>query len=480
MKQRIIQFIIMFAVISGLTACGKKEVVYDTEGAEGTSDVEAVQSTEELKPFDANAENPIADMIGVTDSYKWKDTIALDNGGSVEINAELAYYDLNQPVVVNTIKHSYSTDEKRRIVEYFFEKDSIEFDVDAYPTKEYYQNRMNEIDELSEIFDDAVEKHIIQGDLDAMLAVIDSEKAYMSDMYEEAPSKDELSKEIKDYSGNYYTGIRDGVAGSLVFEEDADGMITGFTYMVKNYNDVVKADSDVLYLYDDGVYSEAVADAYESPNNCTMTRDEVYEYTDSVIKALGIENVNREYTMDLIWEFSNEEIRNEGFRVVYGLDMDGIYYFDSLNAYINDGYVNSLDAIGYNSNYQIEMLVNDFGIIKMSVRDNLDIVDITPTMLLGYDKIKASFKEIIKNNNNLDGVEYRSFQYCYMRMIDEEKEGGCVYIPVWILDNYQNDAIVVNAIDGNEIDKETELPHRYTSFEEWEKSVRMSYYNFER
>lgn len=463
-KHKVVKVLIGFCFLIALSSCGKKDVIYNEDTV---SEAASTDTGAESMEYNPDAENPIADMVGVTDSYKWKEDIPLNNGGSVKVDAELYYTDWSKPVVASVSRHSLDAGDKKEIAEYLFDRDSIKLDMDSYPTKETIEKKLENIYELRTMVEEEMSAHTINGDY--YLTLLENEEGYLLDKLNTAPEAYEVSTAVADYSENYYTGTCNGIEGSLVFEEDSDGIISGFTYEVKNYNDMVKTDYDISYIIP----------AYEDmrENQCTMSRDDLYAYTDEIVKGLGLQNIKRAWSaMDLVWCLSNGDVCFDGYRVTYDISFnDDICYYNNVNIVEDYGCINSSAPTPSYQDMEVELWVNDSGIIKLTLNGNAQIQKVSETKLLGYEEIKQCLREIISGKSDLNGVEYRAFNYCYVRIIDETTEGSYVYLPVWVLDDYQNYAIVINAIDGSEIDKERDIAHIYTTFDEWEDEYRSWY-----
>ncbi len=470
----ILKFGVIITAFILLCACEKKEVVYVDNQDENISEEQEIKDDTSVSGntggvYDPKSEQPIADMINITDSYKWKEDIILNEGGSAILSAKISVEYEKEPVVVYTEKHSFTNADKKTIANYFFEQDSIKLDLDEYPTKESVQKKLDSFYEIKERVDE--NKYGYMKPTRIQQEFLEREEQALLTALSDAPISGDISAELKDYSGKYFAGMSNGIEAGLRFETNTDNDVSGFIYEVKNYKDVVKTDSDILF---------ATQHAYgeERENHCEMTREQMYELADKTLKGLGIDNMTTWYSEDLTWCLENGEYYCDGYKVAYIPKFDEIIYYmlNNNNLIENYGYINTFQDIPVYPDEYVEVWINDSGVIRMVCYGLIDVERITTTKLLGYEQIKECVREAVRNKPGINGTNYGIFSFTYHRTIDKDKNGSYIYLPIWVLDDYQGNSIAVNAIDGTVLDAQEYFVPSFTRYEEWESDYNSQWF----
>lgn len=435
----------MLAFMVALTGCGKQEINYTEEST--TEDIQtalveedSVVTVEDLK---------------IDDEYKWKETI--ETGGEpINVDAELRIDIKGELSTLELEEHYYSAEEKKRVLEYFFEPDSIRVDRDTYPTKELLQKKLEQ-------YEKALEEEQSDGLFyldESEVTMISNEKTRLTNLINAAPSYDEVAEEINDYNENYYKGTINGLEYSLTFDMNEEENRSGWTLEAKDYNDFVINENSVI-TWQPEFYSP-----YE--NQCTMTQEEVIDYADNLCKELGFTDMKPwQETQHIIWYLENGEKECNGYYVGYTLDMNGraLWPFPFGAGVKWGGYIDDTVEMSFDE-AKITFLINDTGIISMECKGIITKGKSSSVKVLNYEQIKECFRTILKQRDiNDEHYEWTQLIFCYARVTDLDNPNVYRYIPVWMLDN-----IMLNAIDGTQIDMDTQVYVHYNTPEEWLES----------
>ena len=168
-------YICVFLLLIVLTACGRKEVVFDEE--EITSNGEAIA--------EGDSDETLKGSLGIGDEWKWSEEIQINNE-KVSIAAEIMVPDVADMYTMEVSKHYYDAEDKKKTVEYFFDADSIE-----------KCNTMIEAESQADISDAN------------KIALLNSERKRLEALMNAAPDTNDMKEEPDDYSQNYYKGTRD-------------------------------------------------------------------------------------------------------------------------------------------------------------------------------------------------------------------------------------------------------------------------------
>ena len=428
-----------------LTACGKQEVVYHTEDYSDHSESSTTQSTVE----GIENENPLIEQLGITDSYQWKETIAT-GGNPVAVSAEVFLQCSADLVAINAKEYYYSEEEKQNVLYYFLEPDSVEVDLDTYPSKERLRSKLTEYEAVLKEKDAEELLHVTETEKN----MITNEIAYLTDCINEAPNRNAISEKVTDYHGNYYKGEKNGLEYSLVFDTDETRNQSGWKLRTKNYSDVLSSHSDVIawqYTY-----------VTEQKNQCNITGEQAKEIADKACKDLGFSDLQAHIEKeDVVWHMENGSKEVNGYYFEYVLDMNG----DTLFEFYSGIYGECVDNQAY-ENQKVMVIVNDAGIVRMECTGMMQYEKTEHVKLLSYEQIKDCFRNILKEQKDITG-EWHVLELSYIRLTNIDDRDMYSYVPVWILLNYEEPAIVINAIDGTQIDTEASYEIIYDTPEDW-------------
>lgn len=432
------------------TGCDKEEVIYSTETF---ADSETIGTTE-TNVEGIDNDNPLIEKLGITDSYKWKESIPTD-GSPIDVSAEIYLLDTSELVAVNAKEHYYSEADKQGVLNYFFDLDSIQVDPDTYPTKELLREKLEEYEMVLKKQEADTSFHVKE---DAKV-MIDNEVRYLTELINKAPNKNEVSEGVTNYSENYYKGKINGLDYSLVFNIDETRNQSGWKLSTKDYNDILISESDVTawqYAY----YTDGIS------NQCKITGEEAQKIADQACKDLGFTHLQPYVDkIDVVWHMENGDKECNGYYFEYGLDMNGeaLYYS---NAEQYGGYVDSTFANLTYNNQKVTVIVNDFGIVRMECTALMQYEKANRAKLLSYEQIKDCFRNVLKEQSDTTET-WNMLTLCYIRLMNADNQDMYSYIPVWILSNYTTPSIVINAIDGTQIDMERNNYVFYDTPKDW-------------
>lgn len=185
-------YICVFLLLIVLTACGRKEVVFDEE--EITSNGEAIA--------EGDSDETLKGSLGIGDEWKWSEEIQINNE-KVSIAAEIMVPDVADMYTMEVSKHYYDAEDKKKTVEYFFDADSIKVDLEEVPTKE---NIKADIEKCNTMIEAESQADISDAN---KIALLNSERKRLEALMNAAPDTNDMKEEPDDYSQNYYKGTRD-------------------------------------------------------------------------------------------------------------------------------------------------------------------------------------------------------------------------------------------------------------------------------
>lgn len=446
--KRILLAGIMFVLLTG---CGRKEIVYETYNVADNSEAATLDADSEEK-------NPLISTLGIDDSYKWKETIET-NGKPIYIDAELELLYNSEPSTAKVEEKYYSDAEKREILEYFFEPDSILVDCDIYPTKELLRDKIEQYDMAMKDMQIWENYNLSQDEI----TMISKEKDRLADMINEAPDREDVSEEVRDYSENYYKGMKDGIAYSLGFDIDESRNQSAWTLQVKDYKEILTKKSDVI-TWQGEYYTE-------EKNQCTMTEEQAADYTKKVCEDLGFTGMEPCCDVQAVtWYLENGETECNGYYFEYTLDINGAVLMPAIWSYRvpQGGCIDVDTTVKPYDEASIEIVVNDFGIVWMDCTGIISKMETVPVKLLSYEQIKGCFRSILERQGE-SGEEWSVLSFCYIRISNQEKQDAYCYIPAWVLVNFTGENILINAIDGTQIDVKKDGYVLYDTPESWLK-----------
>lgn len=442
----------MLAFMAALTGCGKQEVDYTEE--EITTEIENT-STEEV------TSGTVQEILGIEDEYRWKESIEKD-GGSAPVDAILNIEIEGVLSTVEVEEHYYSAEEKKQVLEYFFEPGSIQIDRDTYPTKELLRKQLEQYESALE--EAQASEHFVI--MDDAVIMINNEIQRLTDMMSEAHVYDEVAEEVTDYSENYYKGTINGLGYSLTFDMNEEKNRSGWTLEAKDYRDFHKGD---IVAWQAAYWNFA-----EEENQCSMTMDEAASHVEKICNDLGFTGLTQSTQQFLVWNLENGEMESNGYYFEYALDINGEVLELPQFAYgsIVDG--GAIDTTKMELPYDeavVSIMINDIGIIKMECKGLVKVGEVSPVKLLSYDQIKECFRSVLPAQKGKAG-KWEELTLFYVRISGSDNPNVYTYVPAWRLKSYelQLSDIMLNAIDGSPIDMQKDIYVYYVTPEEWLKS----------
>lgn len=439
-------YLILTLCVVSLTGCGKEEVNYAEEDM--ATEVETT-STEGV------TSGTIQEMLGIDDGYNWKETIGTDSG-SVKVAAEVRIDISGEVSALEVEEYYYSAEDKKKVLEYFFEPESIRIDRDTYPTKELLRKKLEQ-------YETAMEEEQSKEDSDISeeeITMITNEKRKLTDRINEAPAYDEVAEEVTDYNENYYKGTREGLEYSLTFDINEEENRSGWILQAKDYSEFLTNKENVITWQAGGWYFA------EQENQCRMTQDEAEDYAEKICNELGFIGMKQSNMQFLVWYLENGETESNGYYFEYTLDINGEVLRSApffSEGVIWGGYIDTTtDELPYDS-AMVSIMINDTGIIRMECKGIMKVGEESTVKLLSYDQIKECFRTVLteKGDKNKYGG-YQTLTLCYVRLSSSDNPDSYTYIPAWQLDE-----IMLNAIDGAPIDMQNEIYVYYYTPDEW-------------
>lgn len=422
-------------VMVALTGCGKKEVAYDE--ATDTKEQEAVTESSSVL---------LEDMLGVGDATMWKENIEGVNG-TIDIGATLVIPDTEHLYTLETEKYYVTAEDKKRIVEYFADADTIKVDKELVPTKESIQKEIESNDEFIPVIGDDVEQ----------LAIYQYEQERLKGLLENARTPDEISEGPGDYSEDFYIGSKDGV--DYTFSFYADESRNRSAWRVEGH------------IEGQGMYTNDMQT--DQNNQCSMTKEEAEQKALKVCEELGLPPMAVVITYDLEWppiveEQDDEEQENvpwdvNGYVVRLARAVDGVAA--EITKYFEDEkYVDGETTVLPYSTEYVEVTLTDDGILGAYYQGILTKGEMgEPVKVLSLEQIEEIYrKEMEKEDTGIES--WQMLELTYMRVADENNSNKFRYIPAWKLYvGYERnrfmmetlgESVWINAMDGSRINIE--------------------------
>lgn len=438
-------YLILTLCVVSLTGCGKEEVNYAEEDT--TTEIETTSA-------ESVTSGTIQEMLGIDDGYNWKETIGTDSG-SVKVAAEVRIDISGEVSALEVEEYYYSAEDKKKVLEYFLEPESIRVDRDTYPTKELLQRKLEQYETaLKE--EQSLEEPIVS---EEEITLITHELQRLTDRINEAPAYDEVAEAVTDYSENYYGGTRDGLEYSLTFDINEEENRSGWTLQAKDYSEFLK-NKDNIVAWQGEYYTEV-------EDSCTMTQAEAIEYVEKLCNELGFNGMKRgtepEY---IVWYFENGEQECNGYYIEYTLDMN-LWPTIFSEGITRGGYIDTTKTDRPFDEAAVSIMINDTGIIRMECKGIVKMGEPSPVKMLSYDQIKECYRSILANENEAHS-RWIQLILCYVRLSSADNPDVYTYVPAWKLSNYfALPSIMLNAIDGTQIDMQNDIYVLYNTPQDW-------------
>ena len=436
--------IIGMMLMAALTGCGKEEAAYD-EGA----------AAKEQEAFTESSSLLLRDMLGVGNETKWKERVEGING-TIEIDADLVIPDTEYLYTMEAEKYYVTAEDKKRIIEYFADEDTIKVDKESVPTKESIEKKIESYDEDIAMFEESSYDSAV-----AELAIYRYEQERLKGLFENAKTADEISEEPGDYSEDFYIGSKGDIDYTFSFYTDesrnrsawrVEGHIDGEPYFPHDMH----TDQD---------------------NQCRMTKEEAEQKALKLCEELGLPNMAVVITFDVEWLADsvsrdedeivyNPEMEVNGYTVCLGRAVDGVPVEISRYFEDNSKYVDGERTVLSYSAERAEVILTDDGILGASYQGILTDGEMgEPVKLLSLNRIKEIYREELeKEDTRID--RWQMLKLTYMKVVDENNPNKFRFIPAWRLyvwdemavEQYDSDfapcCLWINAMDGSRIDAE--------------------------
>ena len=419
-----------------LTGCGTEQVAYEEEKSSGKKSSEVTQ--------EKSAGTTLMETLGVEE--KWKESVSLDGGNSFHIAAEVSVPDVTGMSLMEVSEYYYTSEDKKRIAEYFLDEGSIQVNLETVPSKENIAVKVQEWEKaLEKVQEVGIEENIM---------VAKSEKKKQESLLNEAPKAEEIDLSPGEYKEDYFKGLKEGKEYTLDFDINEEEHISQW---------VLSATTDVQKEFNE-TGAEWWSPGKASDNKCTLTEEEAEQKAVQICEELGITGMAPVLVKAVQW---GDQKENNGYYIVLGREnagivMEPVTYFTGNEMYYRN------TEFGGKTTYEQEIIdisMNDNGIFWMRYSGILSVdKEGTEVKLLSFDQIKEAFrKEIISKNLTWSGMEAHNLDLIYFRFMDETQSGKYTYVPVWRLTPYEMEAgmgvgasawncIFINAIDGSPVD----------------------------
>lgn len=448
---------LMSVVLSG---CGKQEVSYQTE----TVSTETSESIRE----EAVSET-LKDTLGIGEETAWTESVEISSG-KVELKTNIEVPDVKDMYALTVSKHYLTTEDKKKITEYFLDVDSIRVDKDAAVTKESLQNEIstyeqaiNEnkypewkvvspMDEYEILVKDTYQ---LQSPTKELMATYENEVQRLTSLVDGAPAYADLDEVAGDYSADAYRGKKDDVEYSISFFADESRNRSAW---------LLQAIDEKAFL-EMAVTTEEIESSETSNGNnlCKLTQEEAMQQSLDVCEGLGMFNMVPVATNDVKWKAgSNTEVNGyvvKLARQIEGLTVDSSIYMD-IETYVDGKSV----KLPYSTEC-VEICLNDKGLISVFCKGIMNEEEMSePVKLLEFDQVQEVFRQELKSVERgfFDG--WQTLKLSYTRIASETDPDKFTYIPTWRLqiNRYATEGpllmkphyLWINAIDGSRINIE--------------------------
>jgi hypothetical protein len=429
---------IMFLLIVAV-GCGRQEVSYEDSSV---GDNQAVESNTE------EGAGTLRASLGIDEEENWKEDFELGEISS-HVNAKVYVPEASQMYTQEVSEYYYTAEDKKNIVEYFFDSDSIKVDMDMVPTKDVLL-------ESIQLCEACIAEQ--ESDAEEWINMISQEQQRLQTLLVDAPDKEEIEESPGDYSEDYYIGMRDGVEYGLAFEISRENNRSGWQLQAKEeyWNEFNTLGEDCLAAW-------IVLDA-EEDNKCNLKEAEAVRQAEKICEELGFAGLKTVRVDSILWQkFQNEDfqLENNGYRIVLQREIGGL--FVQAENYSSEKY---FDAETMERSYDMERVavwLNDRGIFRISCKGIMSADESAkPAKLLDFAQIKEMFAQhILTFSGNNTSTRWKWIGLEYVRLCDEQNKDVYSYVPAWrFCENIENEDyyidhnIWINAIDGSLINME--------------------------
>lgn len=405
--------------LAALTGCGQEEVVYGEDtGSKEQEEVQENQASETLR-----------DLLGVGDEKRWEETIE-GEAGPIKLYAEIKVPDTAKLYTMTAAKNYLDKEDKKRLVEHFFDANTIKVDRDATSTKESIRKQISEIESW---FDEPLKEEDI--------AYYKQEIEELNEEMVSAPNYDDIEEDPGDYSGNYYIGDKWGARYSIWFFEDS---YTDSPANVCSWNIYRKE-----RLNADGQTEASDVDK--------MTEELAASQAEKICEELGLSNVS------VVSVTSPDAYTEDGTReIIYDVhlakNINGVTV-DSNMYYTDKSYAESGITVPPYPQEDIRIVFDEFGMEGMAYYGSLKEGETGDAVkLLSYSQIQEVFRRELQTMETEDSYAWTLLELSYLRVAVESEPDVFCFLPVWRLGKINDSAmdsteynIFLNAIDGSRI-----------------------------
>lgn len=445
MIKKIMVWMSMVSLLIVAAGCGRQEVSYEDDDIAATDDQTVVN---EGNVGDA-AGGTLKESLGIGEEWRWSEDIGNDTG-IVEVAAELVIPEVSQMYTVEVEKYFYTPEDKKRVLDYFLDIDSVKVDLEnvSLPTKEHISEEIASLeDSLEQLKQDGEDT-----------AYVETKIATLKLQLADAPDASDVSEDVGDYSQNYYMGTKKEIPFFLAFQIDEENNYSTWTLQAKDMSCFNSQGNDDILPRTNGFLL--------NQNLCSMSSEEAVKQAETICEELGITHMKAVWVSDLVWDWGQAEPECNGYEITLTRDINGVLVDNGLYWADNEDAV-AMRQHPYNAE-RIVIDINDSGVCYMCYEGILTEGSIgNPVKLLSYEQVKDVFREQIKAP---------SLEYCvssfsclelnYVRVVNEDSANVYCYIPAWRLGTYVRSSynyvegviqnIWINAMDGTVIDMEKE------------------------
>ncbi len=504
MRRKMNLFALGMAAVITLSACQKSPDSSIVNNKDLDNMIEEAGNTE-------NGSGSVAELAGNYDTYQ---TTITDDSLQVAVNVD-AKVDIpktNQMSVVRIRQKNLTQDLLDKVKEELVKGETL-YDGSALSirTREAVEQEIQDWERELAGTDDAAYKDEIQREIDALQEAYENApteialESYPSDgkihSVSELYQKDQQNsyyawQQELNPNGEVYYGVSDGKNGNylslyvqnnenygncLRFGSDKHGYI--------NMNSVV-ADSEGNYgkwKIEDGfseddllIESAGTDDLIEyTDSSATITQEEAQTQAQELLEKLGLTDFQL-YEGGLYGEAVTQDSEGKiGYRKVYILkylrSMDGVFVNNDGEEKLTDGWVGDDYVKKMWSGENVEVIVNDDGIVGFYYRSPIEIMEtvVEQASMKSFDEIKDIFEQmvVVANATGSDEEEKVSIDVNrvilrYTRISEENSFDTGLLVPVWDFMGRKTDQygekqvlksdtciLTINAIDGTIIDR---------------------------
>lgn len=436
-------YICVFLLLIVLTACGRKEVVFDEE--EITSNGEAIA--------EGDSDETLKGSLGIGDEWKWSEEIQINNE-KVSIAAEIMVPDVADMYTMEVSKHYYDAEDKKKTVEYFFDADSIKVDLEEVPTKE---NIKADIEKCNTMIEAESQADISDAN---KIALLNSERKRLEALMNAVPDTNDMKEEPDDYSQNYYKGTRDEMEYKLFFDIDETRNLSTWSLQVE----------EISKFNSRGVEDVVLNSNQESGNNniCSMTGEQAGEQAVKLCEGLGLPAMKVSAIHGMNWYYyMDDESEWNGYEIILSRDINGVAV--DTGKYGSYEYLDTESAERPYDTERVIVRLNDSGIFSMAYEGILTEGELSNSVkLLDFDQIKEIVREQVGGK---DVKKYSWLELNYVRVLNEKDANTYSYIPAWRLGAMEDGKVLsgnlwINAMDGSVINLKEQGAAKYITVED--------------